>query len=85
MRSLWKRLPPLHPRAREMAIAGLRIAVLLLSCAVLLLWFGNPANTYIARNAAAIQDVARSVLLLTVIGTLWMQSLYGSKDKKDKG
>ena len=83
MRALWEKLSPLHPRAREVALTGLRLTVLLLSCALLLLWLGSPSDLYITQYTAAMRDVARAVLLITAIGTVWIQTLYGNTESQD--
>ena len=82
MKALWERLPPLHPLARDVALTGLRVAVLLSFCTALLLGLGGPRGIdtyYIFQNAEAMQDVLRSVLLITAIGTAWIQTLFRKK------
>lgn len=79
MKSLWKRITPLHPRAREVALTGLRMAVILLFCQLLLRLKATPLtiDTYeIFQMQSLFGETVRAVLLITAIGTVWLQSLF---------
>jgi len=85
MKTLGKRFASWNPWSQTIAVTGLRLTAWLLFCSLLLLRFAPPptCGTYFQYQlAGAMQDVARSVLLLSAVGIVWMQHLHKKSDNR---
>ncbi|MCL2081948.1 MAG: hypothetical protein FWH04_01755 [Oscillospiraceae bacterium] len=86
MKSLEKRFAALHSCAQLIALTGLRLTICLLFCNLLLTLSGNPFSydTYFKYQlVGVVNDVIRSVLILSTLGTIWMQYLHSRKGNGD--
>jgi hypothetical protein len=64
-------------QAKDVALASMRIAIVLLICRAALLFGPGEFNTYYnIQVIRAIPEVIRSVLIVGALGTAWMQYLH---------
>ncbi len=82
MKALQRKFEGLHPCAKLIAKTGLQFAIALLCFNLILMWFAGPVSysTYFIHQVIdSVYDVVNAVLLIGIIGTIWMQHLYGRK------